>query len=255
MRKQTIENPGTLYFGKGNAKLGPNVATFSIPAGHTCPGAMDCLSKFDRSKRKLIDGPHLRHRCFAASTEAARPSVRRSTDRNWKLLLGAKSQEVMASLIHHSIPGRAFDTIRVHVSGDFYNMDYLLAWLAAAKINDDRLFYAYTKSLNFLVKAMEMKMVPPNFVFTASRGGKFDHLIDKYGLREAVVVHHPEEAERLGLATDHDDSLARDPEVAKFALLLHGQQPAGSLAASSMKRMKKEGVKNSYGKKSKPHKV
>lgn len=247
MRKQTVADPGLLFFGKGNAKLPPNVATFSIPAGYTCPGAMDCLSKFDRGKRKLVDGPRQQHRCFAASMEAAFTTVRLSTDRNWQRLKTAKTVEVMVSLITNSLPPPYYDVVRVHVHGDYFSFDYMLAWLEVARKNPDRLFYSYTKSLHFLVKAMDAGLVPENFVFTASRGGKFDHLIDDKGLREAVVIYHPEEAEALGLQIDHDDTLARDPEVRKFSLLIHGQQPAKSKSAVAVKRLKKEGVKFSYG--------
>lgn len=247
MRKQTVSDPGLLFFGKGNAKLPPNVATFSIPAGYTCPGAMDCLARFDRGKRKVVDGKGQQHRCFAASMEAAFSTVRLSTDRNWQRLKTAKTVEVMVALITNSLPPPYYDVIRVHVHGDYFSFDYMLAWLEVARCHPERLFYSYTKSLHFLVKAMDAGLVPSNFVFTASRGGKFDHLIDERGLREAVVVYHPEEAEVLGLEIDHDDMLARDPEVGKFSLLIHGTQPAKSKGAAAIKRLKKEKVKFSYG--------
>ena len=86
-------------------------------------------------------------------------------------------------------------------------------------------------------------------VLTASRGGEEDHLIDKHNLREAIVVMHPDEAKALGLELDHDDSLARDPSVTKFALLIHGTQPTGSDASDALKRMRKEGIKFSYSSK------
>lgn len=247
MRKQTVADPGLLYFGNPNAKLRlPNIRTFSIPAGHTCPGAKDCQSRFDRGKRKIVDGPHTQFRCFAASTEAARTSVRLSTDRNWELLKRAQTLEVMQALIQKSLPPPYFDIIRVHVHGDFFSMDYLLAWLETARKTPDRLFYAYTKSLHLLSRVPSL--IPENFVFTASRGGKYDHLIEKHGFREAIVVNHPEEAEALGLPIDHDDSLARDPSVRAYTLLLHNTQPKGSKAALAKARMLRENIKFAYGK-------
>jgi hypothetical protein len=249
VRKQTVSDTGILYFGKGNAKLGGDVATFSIPAGYTCPGASDCLSKFDRKKRKIVDGALQQHRCFAASMEAAFATVRNSTDRNWILLRTAKTVEVMTALIDNSMPPKYFNKIRVHVHGDYFSMDYMLSWLEAARRNPDRLFYSYTKSLHFLVKAKQTNMIPPNFVFTASRGGKFDNLIDEHNLREAVVVYHPDEASEMGLTIDHDDSLAMNPEISKFALLIHGTQKSGSRGAVAIKRLKKENINFKYARK------
>jgi hypothetical protein len=153
----------------------------------------------------------------------------------------------MAELIDFSLPARRFERIRVHVAGDFFSAAYFMAWMEVARRNPERLFYAYTKSLHVWVKCQGL--IPDNFVLTASLGGKFDHLVDKHDLRSAVVVMHPEEAEAMGLEIDHDDSHARDPEVRKFALLIHGAQPAKSKASRAIKRLKDEGVAFSYSRK------
>lgn len=181
--------------------------------------------------------------------EAAFTTVRNSTDRNWKLLKTARTAEIMSSMIDKSLPPKYFTKIRVHVHGDYFSLDYMLAWLEAARLNPDRLFYSYTKSLHFLVQVMDAKIIPPNFVFTASRGGKFDSLIDERNLREAVVVYHPDEADELGLVIDHDDSLAMNPAVQKFALLIHGQQAKNSRAGEAVKLLKKQDIKFSYARK------
>jgi hypothetical protein len=85
---------------------------------------------------------------------------------------------------------------------------------------------------------------------TASRGGRLDHLIDQHNLREAKVVFSEAEAEALGYDIDHDDSHAAIPSLRdqSFALLIHGQQPAGSDASAAIKELKKNNVKFSYGK-------
>jgi hypothetical protein len=91
--------------------------------------------------------------------------------------------------------------------------------------------------------------VPDNFVLTASVGGKFDDLIDKHDLRSARVVFSEAEAESLGLAIDHDDSLAMT-HGPSFALLLHGSQPKGSEASDAWTKLRKEG-KSGYNAKKK----
>ena len=239
------ENGKRLHFNVKNAKLiKTRTAAFSLPAGYTCPGANECLAWADRNENRLIEGPNSKHRCFAASLEIARKSVRISVDRNLAALQQARTVERMADLIDMNLPAVFFHHIRIHADGDFYNQEYFLAWLEAARRNPKRLFYAYTKSLPIWIKFRAA--LPENFVLTASWGGKWDHLIEPNGLRSARVVYHPEEAERLGLEIDHDDSCARSKDGKDFALLLHGVQAKGSEASEALKRMKREKIKFSY---------
>lgn len=243
-----LDGPSLLSFGTGNAKLRKTrTATFSIPAGYTCPGAKECLSWFDRKVNKVIDGPDTQFRCFAASGEAAWSSVRTSVDRNLAILKSAGTAAAMSTVIDLSLPSRFYENIRVHVDGDFFNQPYFEAWMRVAKANPDRHFYGYTKSLPIWIKLRDT--MPPNFVLTASYGGKWDSLIGPNKLRSARVVFHPEEAERLGLEIDHDDSHARDPLGGDFALLIHNTQPAGTPAAEAVKRLKAENVQFSYPRK------
>lgn len=239
---------GLLFFGPPNAKLQRlpvAVATFSLPAGYTCPGAHGCLAKFDRVKRKLIDGKHQRFRCFAASAEARYPSVRASVDRNWALLRAAGTTERMADVIHKSLPAAYFTHIRIHVDGDYYSEAYLLAWINVAKRNPGRTFYGYTKSLQYWVKFKAL--IPPNMVLNASWDGKFDSLIEEHNLPNARVYFTPEEAEADGVEIDHDDSHAMDPGVHRFGLLVHDTGPAGSAHNAAVKELKRRNIQFSYG--------
>ena len=145
-----MTKPTTLKFGFGNAKLSTAIATFSLPAGHSCPFAKDCLSKANRLTGKIIDGNHCQFRCFAASQECTYPSVRKSRWGNFDKLKGL-SVEKMTSIIQDSLP-KGYTYVRVHVSGDFFNEKYFLAWLNIALNNPLTTFYGYTKCLPFLVK-------------------------------------------------------------------------------------------------------
>jgi hypothetical protein len=73
---------------------------------------------------------------------------------------------------------------------------------------------------------------------TASVGGTQDSVIKKYNLVYAEVVFSTEEARRKGLEIDHDDSHAIDC-IKPYALLLHGGQPKGTLAAEAWKTIMK----------------
>jgi hypothetical protein len=232
-----------LSFPKGNAKLGAEIFTFSLPAGWSCPGARDCLAKVGRNGG-LTDGKNTLFRCFAASAEAMYPSVRKSRWNNFDLLRG-KSCDEMAQLIGESLPANA-NLVRVHVSGDFFNADYFRAWMRVAADRPEIIFYAYTKSVKIWIENRDF--VPANFHLTASYGGTHDELIKLHGLKTAIVVFSVEQSQKLGLEIDHDDSHAYASN-ASFALLLHGQQPKGSKAAKALSTLKIQGHKG-YSRKS-----
>jgi len=228
-----------LKFGKGNAKLDKRIATFSLPAGKTCPGAVDCKSMAIKLGNKVTikDGPKTKFRCFAASQEIIYANTFESRAHNLALLKECgRSVKKMVELIDSSLPRN--DYMRAHVSGDFYSQTYFDAWMAVAVANPTTLFYAYTKSLHLWT--MRLGTVPSNFVLTASVGGKHDRLIHTHKLRYARVVFSEQEATDLGLAIDHDDTLAMG-NGPSFALLLHGVQPKDSEAAKALSELKKLG--------------
>lgn len=154
-----------LSFGRGNAKLGDNIYTFSLPAGYTCPGASLCQAFANKGTGRITDGKDMQFRCFAASQEALRTNVRQSRWRNFDLLKGL-SMSAMFELINSSLPADA-EIVRIHVSGDYFSSDYLNAWLFVARMHPDVLFYSYTKSVHFIPSD-----IPENFRLTFSEGGE-----------------------------------------------------------------------------------
>ena len=239
-----------LKFGDPNAKLkkmikkvGLVLKTFTLPAGHTCPAAKDCFSRADRETGKVTDGPDTVFRCFMASAEARSPSLRKLVWHNLELIKEALKRDAQAGfenmphtsqLINKSLP-KKFDIMRVHVGGDYFSRQYLMAWIEVAKLNPDKVFYSYSKSLHLF----KQFALPENLVLTASRGGKHDDLIDLHGWKEALVVYSEEEAAERGLEIDHDDSHAAFGED-NFALLIHGTQPAGSMASEALQAIKRK---------------
>ncbi len=216
-----------LFFGNGNAKLAQGIFTFSIPSGHSCPFAGDCLAKADRETGKLVDGKNQTVRCFSASQEAIFKNVRDSRWKNFDLLRG-KSQEEMCELLRLSMP-EFVAIMRVHVSGDFFSQAYFNAWMETAKAFPRTLFYAYTKSLPYWIN-YGVSNIPANFKLTASVGTKADGLIAAHGLKFARIVESKGQAKKLGLKIDKDDSLAYGQDK-PFALLIHGNGPVGSKQA------------------------
>jgi hypothetical protein len=177
------------------------VYEFNLPAGHTCPQANECLMKADKETGKMVNGPNQRFRCYAAAAERF-PGVR---DARWRNLEAVKKAKDIVALINPAIPKKA-DRIRIHGSGDFFKQSYFDAWVEIARLNPDKLFWAFTKSVQLWVKRKDD--LPQNFIMQASRGGKKDHLIDEYSLKSATVFRTLEEAINSGMPIDIDDTYA-----------------------------------------------
>ena len=224
------------------------VYSFDLLSGHSCPFAEQCLSKIKivDGKRKVVDGKKTEFRCFSASQEATYTNVYNSRKKNFDSLRG-KSVEAMIDIIQEQMP-KNLGICRIHVAGDFFNNAYFKAWMEVARLNPDRLFYAYTKSLPYWVD--NLQVIPDNLILTASYGGRRDDMIVDYGLRSAKVVFSYEEADMLGLEVDHDDTHAANPfwGTSDFALIIHGIQPKGSEAADAIKQLKHKKERYSYGK-------
>lgn len=219
-------------------RLGVSVYSFDILSGVNCPFAKDCHSKavvHADGSRSIQDGKQTLFRCFSASQEVAYTNVflARRANTDGIMPLAARSPMAAADALCDALPDDA-GCVRIHVAGDFKLLNYFDAWLEVAARNPDRRFYAYTKSLPFWVRRLDA--LPPNFLLTASRGGKADCLIDEHGFREARVVYSEAEAEELGLEVDHDDSHAALPGPS-FALLIHGIQPKGSEAGKAVRAL------------------
>ena len=227
-----------LRFASGNAKLDAGIATFSLPAGFTCPGALKCLSKcvLKPEGLRIEDGPNCEYRCFSASEEVIYSGAREMRWNNFNILKSCKKVEAMVTELESALPTSQFNLpVRSGVSGDYFNQTYFDAWMEVARNHPKRTFYSYTKSLSFWLK--RLNSIPSNFQLTASYGGKWDAMIKEFNLRSAQVVYSVDEANQLGLEIDHDDSHAYN-EGPDFALLIHGTQPKGTPAAKAWQKIK-----------------
>ena len=229
---------------------GRKIYSLDLLSGYSCPSANECLSKaiIVDGKRKIKDGPNTKFRCFSASQEVQYNGVYNLRKHNFDTLRGLHLND-MTHELNQAMP-KNLGICRIHVAGDFFNRDYMFAWINMALMHQDRLFYAYTKSLKYWLQNMEWIEKLDNFILTASYGGRDDDLIFKHGLRHCRVVGS--EAEST-LPIDHDDSHAARPSQRhnSFNLLIHGTQPKGSEAAEALKLLKKNSVKHSYSRKAK----
>jgi len=230
-----------LKLSKGNAKLSNDTLILSISAGISCPGSSLCKAfvTVKDDKRVLNRGPESMFTCFAASEELRYPNVFKSRRYNYNLInsyVVKKDINGLTSLINESIQAKKknINKFRIHESGDFFNIIYLKAFINVARLNKDIKFYCYSKSLDLFMKVF----LPNNFYMVASYGGKFDYLIDQgYFTKYSKVVFSEDEAKKLNLKIDKDDSLCFENKP--FALLLHGMQEKGSEAGEALKEIKR----------------
>ena len=214
---------------------------------------MACLSRAvlkPDGKRKIEDGPDTIFRCYAASDEAQYPAVFNKRQNNLALILAA---EDIPKLVMDSIHAQfrySTERMRWHQSGDTFNEKYALAICEVARRTPHLIHYLYTKCLHIWLPIIMSGLVPDNLIITASWGGKYDHLIEHTSAfpRNSRVVFTEGEAEELGLPIDHDDTHAHAGEPHAFCHLVHGNQPAGSVARAAMQLRIKEGGFVGYGK-------
>lgn len=99
--------------------------------------------------------------------------------------------------------------VRIHDSGDFFSKEYALEWIDIAYEFPDILFYAYTKEVLMFRDIKANYLIPDNFRWLYSLGGKQDHLLDLETERHAEVFPTEEEIEAAGYKSqDASDLLA-----------------------------------------------
>lgn len=99
--------------------------------------------------------------------------------------------------------------VRIHDSGDFFSREYALAWIDLAEMFPRILFYAYTKEVEMFRELDATYVIPPNFRWLYSMGGKQDHLLDKDSERHAEVFPTEDEIAAAGYQSqDASDLLA-----------------------------------------------
>tara|TARA_B100001057_G_scaffold431468_1_gene458938 strand:+ start:235 stop:1053 length:819 start_codon:yes stop_codon:yes gene_type:complete len=213
----------------GNSKLSKLIGHISLPSGYTCPFAKECLTFANRKTRKLRGKGEVY--CYSASMEARYPAYQNIVWHNFDLINKVKNDvEALFDLYATSIKMQAPQLLilRSGVSGDFMTQAQADAVIKLSEWMPNVLFYAYTKSVSFFAEHLDQEgRVRPNFMVTCSLGGKDDEMVLREGFKHARIVRNQDEADSLGLETDHDDTHAMMPGPS-FAQLVHGTQPKGS---------------------------
>ncbi|AFA38112.1 hypothetical protein Pogu_0085 [Pyrobaculum oguniense TE7] len=149
----------------GNRKLG-EIPFYSLPPVATCPGATPFCIRW----------------CYAVYEIANwRAHVREAA--SYLLSLRDDFPDIVQRFLRR-LPHR---TVRLHVSGDFYSVEYLEKWAEVARREPSRVFYTYTKSFG-LVRRVE---APRNLVIhlSADPHNYLEAVETWRGLRRGLVTY------------------------------------------------------------------
>jgi hypothetical protein len=118
-------DPGRLLAGPHNARLGPAVHAFNLPAApDVCPGATPTCAAACYAKGFLFRLQRDRHRA----------NLERSRDDRFAAAMAA---EIRRGLVR---------VVRIHTSGDFDDAGYARKWAEVARACPGTAFFAYTRS-------------------------------------------------------------------------------------------------------------
>jgi len=174
------------------------IPAYRAPDGTiTCPGASACVTG-----------------CYARAGFYVMPNVLAAQQAR----LDLSRNEQFVAVMNAEIKRRDIKRLRIHDSGDFYSRQYLNAWLAIISMNEQTLFYAYTKMVPLILTTLPM---PKNFIVIFSEGGKWDKDIVESD-RHSRVFESVAELKRAGYADAHKFDHNAFGKNHKIGLVYHG---------------------------------
>ena len=121
-------------------------------------------------------------------------------------------------LMNEEIKKKKATHVRIHDSGDFYSINYLLKWIQITNDNKDVIFYAYTKSIKFFKGCIN---IPKNLKIIFSEGSKTDNLINTAKDRHARIFKSKELLSAAGYINASDNDLKAITDNKKVGLVYH----------------------------------
>ena len=176
------------------------IANKYLEGKSTCPFAKGCLGAD--------------YKCYAQKGAYAWPKVKQAYNNRYLLT----KQDNFINLMNEAIQKKKVDILRLHDSGDFYSIDYLNKWVEIANANKEVIFYAYTKSIPFFKKNLD---IPTNLKIIFSEGSKKDNLINTSKDRHAKVFKDINSLLSAGYINASDNDLNAITDNKKVGLLLH----------------------------------
>ena len=191
MKKTSKENKAKIF-------------NFSIPAYKTrsgkvtCPFAKECVKY-----------------CYAQKGNYTRfPKAQELMEQKYKI----SKTDTFIPLMNEEIKKKKATHVRIHDSGDFYSINYLLKWIQITNDNKDVIFYAYTKSIKFFKGCIN---IPKNLKIIFSEGSKTDNLINTAKDRHARIFKSKELLSAAGYINASDNDLKAITDNKKVGLVYH----------------------------------
>jgi len=201
---------------KKSSQNGTDIYNFGIPAYKsetgliTCPQAKHCIAG-----------------CYARSGTYNFSNVKNAYENRLKATQSETFVDLMVAEINlklvQSVAKDNTCLIRIHDSGDFYNMSYIAKWLIIMEKMPQCKFYAYTKQVVLFKEINRLKQLPNNFTVIYSFGGTEDSHIDTYKDRHARVFQNETDLLCKGYADGtNDDRIAAFGPNHRIGLIYHG---------------------------------
>jgi hypothetical protein len=148
---------------RGNSKLSRKILCISLPPVKTCPNHGECHKT-----------------CYALKAWRMYPNVRKAWNRN----LNASRRADFIQVITDELEKAGETVVRIHPSGDFYDMWYFIKWIQIARLFPEKKFYAYTKNteaFSYFLKEKWAGYWPSNFNLISSFiGGSLNYGSEDY---------------------------------------------------------------------------
>ncbi len=163
--------------------------------------AKECLTYAHPITGKISHGRDSIYNCFSAVSEAYSGQARRARWHNWNMLQSlwsyAGTDHIDIGNYFYRINATKYrlmsNTCRRRIPRDRVWREYMRAWFYVARETGIHC-YGYTKNVKTYLEVRDMNEQPANFNMTMSRGGLYDHLIDKHSLKTARVIFHPSQS-------------------------------------------------------------
>jgi hypothetical protein len=117
----------------GNRKLAKNVLCWSIPPVITCLNCEQC-----------------KKHCYARHPYLFYPVVKKAWDRNYTLAQTGEFTAHIIAQLKEAVEYMRKPFVRIHVSGDFFNQEYVNNWIKIIKTFPSVKFFGYTKVMDIL---------------------------------------------------------------------------------------------------------
>ena len=187
-----------------------NIYNFGIPAFKSSTGLMTC----PMAKACAVG-------CYARSGAYLFSNVAKAYEYRLAQTLKADFKDQIQTEINKLVKKHKTVMIRIHDSGDFYNVEYVKKWFEIMQSNPSVSFYAYTKMIT-LFESLKPEL-PSNFKLIYSYGGKEDAKI-KATDRHSKVFETIEALKASGYVDTSSDDLMALGSNPKIGLVYHGNK-------------------------------